>query len=46
MEDYKLKLVNEFRKGNTLERDLIEGLNDEKAYNLILFVKSIEKIVF
>ena len=38
-------MVDEYRNGRMLEADLIKGLSDEDAYNLIKSVRAIEKVV-
>jgi len=39
------ELVKQFRTGSMIQRELIEGLDDESAYRLIISVKAIERII-
>ena len=45
MSDYKLATVNDFIRRGGLQRDLINGLSTDEAYNLIVTVTAIERKV-
>ena len=46
LNEYQKGIVEKFRKGLSHERQLIEGMSDRKAYELICVINGMNKIIF